>query len=149
MNLLSLSQDFVLRRLSEISYTFIAKISERLTRRTIYLKITRRVGSNPVQGKPLSPWVRNFTLIAYLVPRTDLKVFYKPINLIIQLHYMCKELCINQIYIISLEIMFCRYEFRTSVLLMMKIILLLGFRLIKNFCTKFCCTESNKVVYVD
>jgi hypothetical protein len=37
------------------------------------VRITSRMGSNPVRGKSLFPWARNFTLIAqyWLVPGTD------------------------------------------------------------------------------
>ena len=52
-------------------------VVEWVTRQTSNLRITSRMGSNPVRGKPLFPWARNFTLIAqyWLAPGTDLRVF--------------------------------------------------------------------------
>jgi hypothetical protein len=39
-------------------------VAEWLTRRTSNLRIADRVDSNPVLGKPLFPWARNFTFTA-------------------------------------------------------------------------------------
>jgi hypothetical protein len=50
----------------QLKYTNIKKlwIFRRFYKQLSYLRITGRVGSNPVRSKLLFPWVRNFTLFA-------------------------------------------------------------------------------------
>ena len=52
-------------------------VFEWITCQTSIQMITSSMGSNPVRGKLLFPWARNFILIAqyWLVPGTDLRVF--------------------------------------------------------------------------